>query len=71
MDKINESIPIWKKLNLTIEEAAEYSGIGEKKIREIVNQRNCQFVMKNGRKNLIKRTKFETWLENRDFRVVS
>lgn len=26
------SVPIWKKMNLTVEEASEYSGIGTSKI---------------------------------------
>mgnify|MGYP000478432097 CR=1 FL=1 len=29
------SVPIWKKMNLTVEEASEYSGIGTSKIRTI------------------------------------
>lgn len=58
---------ICEKLNLTIKEAAAYSGIGEKKIREIVRKKNCLFVIKNGSKYLIKRTKFEKWLENSAF----
>ena len=28
-------VPLWKKMNLTVEEAAEYSGIGISKIKEI------------------------------------
>ena len=31
-------VPLWKKMNLTVEEAAEYSGIGISKIKEISNQ---------------------------------
>lgn len=27
-------VPLWKKMNLTVEEAAEYSGIGVSKIKE-------------------------------------
>ena len=33
-----ETIPIWEKRNLTLEEAAEYFGIGVSKIRELSNQ---------------------------------
>jgi hypothetical protein len=28
-------VPIWEKSNLTVEEAAEYSGIGRNKLREL------------------------------------
>ena len=31
------SVPIWKKMNLTVEEASEYSGIGASKIKELSN----------------------------------
>ena len=48
-------VPLWKKMNLTVEEAAEYSGIGVSKIKEISNQKNCPFVLWNGTKRLIKR----------------
>lgn len=60
-------VQICDKLNLTIKEAAAYSGIGEKKLREMVRKNNCQFVMRNGSKYLIKRVKFEKWLENTIF----
>lgn len=48
-------VPLWKKMNLTVEEAAEYSGIGVSKIKEISNQKNCPFVLWNGTKRLIKK----------------
>lgn len=32
-------VPLWKKMNLTVEEAAEYSGIGVSKIKEISSQK--------------------------------
>ena len=32
-------VPLWKKMNLTVEEAAEYSGLGVSKIKEISNQK--------------------------------
>ena len=57
------SVPLWKKMNLTVEEAAEYSGIGVSKIKETSNQKNCPFVLWNGTKRLIKRKQFEDYLE--------
>ncbi len=56
-------IPIWEKLNLTIEEAAAYSNIGINKIREISNKDNCPFVLWVGNKRLIKRRKFDEFVE--------
>ena len=59
-----ETIPIWEKRNLTLEEAAEYIGIGVSKIRELSNQEGCEFVLWIGTKRLIKRTKLEQYLDN-------
>lgn len=56
-------MPIWEKLNLTVEEASEYSNIGVNKIREISNDDNCPFVLWIGNKRLIKRRKFDEYLE--------
>lgn len=57
-------IPVWEKMNLTIEEAVAYSGIGENSIRDIVKQ-EVPFVLKIGNKKLIKRKKFEEWISDR------
>mgnify|MGYP004661073083 FL=1 len=59
-----ETIPIWEKRNLTLEEAAEYFGIGVSKIRELSNQEDCEFVLWIGTKRLIKRTKLEQYLDD-------
>lgn len=56
-------IPVWEKLNLTIEEAAAYSNIGINKIREISNKDNCPFVLWVGNKRLIKRREFDEFVE--------
>ena len=47
-------IPIWKKSNLTVEEAAAYCGIGSRKLREMSDSEFCPFVLWNGSKRLIK-----------------
>lgn len=57
-------VPIWEKSNLTLEEAAAYSGIGINKIREITNEKNCDFVLFVGNKRLIKRRKFDAYIEH-------
>ena len=59
----NKQIPIWEKLNLTIEEAAEYSNIGICKMQELAKEPMCPFVLYVGRKKLIKRKEFEKYLE--------
>lgn len=57
-----QNIPIWEKLTLTIDEAAEYSNIGICKLNEITKQPNCSFVLYVGRKKLIKRKEFEKYI---------
>ena len=49
-----KEVPIWEKANLTLEEAAAYSGIGTGKLREITNEEGCNFVLWVGTKRLIK-----------------
>ena len=58
-----KEVPIWEKNNLTVEEAAVYSGIGINKIRELSNRRNCNFVLWVGNKRLIKRRLFDRYIE--------
>ena len=45
-----KDVPIWEKSNLTLEEAAAYSGIGINKLREITNEDKCKFVLWVGNK---------------------
>ena len=60
--KTTNDIPIWEKSNLTLEEAAAYFNIGQNKLRELTNDRNCGFVIWVGTKRLIKRLKLEEYL---------
>lgn len=55
-------IPIWEKQNLTVEEAAVYSNIGENKLRALIQNRNCEFVLHVGNKSLIKRKQFDDFI---------
>lgn len=57
-------VPIWMKSNLTLEEAAAYSGIGINKLREITNQEKCNFVLWVGTKRLLKRKLLDKYLES-------
>ena len=58
-----EKIPVWEKSNLTIEEAAAYSGIGQNKLRQLTDDERCEFVLWIGTKRLIKRKKFDEYIE--------
>lgn len=60
-------VPIWEKVTLTIDEAAEYSNIGINRINDMLNNPSCPFVLFVGRgKRLVKRREFEKYLEKTD-----
>ena len=59
-----KEVPIWEKSNLTLEEAAAYSGIGVNKLRELTNEREYKFVLWNGNKRLIKRKELDKFTES-------
>lgn len=63
---MKREVPIWEKSNLTLEEAAAYFNIGINKLREMTRAKSCDFVIHNGSKLLIKRLKFEEYLESVD-----
>lgn len=60
--KDREKVKIPEKLNLTIEEAAEYSNIGTKRLRELCAMPGCRFILRVGTKTLIKRNEFEKYI---------
>ena len=59
----SRQVPIWQKSNLTLEEAAAYSGIGVNKLRSMTDSDECKFVLWNGTKRLIKRRKLDEYLD--------
>lgn len=65
MEIYKKSVPIWEKYMLTVDEAVQYFGIGEKKIRMLIAENTntdfC-FTVQIGNKSLINRHKFEDFL---------
>lgn len=58
-------VPIWEKYMLTVDEAVQYFGIGEKKIRMLISENadsDYCFTVQVGNKSLINRRKFEEFL---------
>ena len=60
---VRETVPIAQKRLLTLEEAAEYTGIGINKLRDMSNDEHCDFVLWNGARRMLKRTKLEAYLD--------
>ena len=60
-----KKVPLWEKYTLTLSEASEYFNIGEKKMRKLVAENmDSGFVIQNGVKVLIKRKRFEAFLDD-------
>lgn len=59
---LREATPISQKCALTIEEAADYSNIGQNKISELLKNPRCAFVLYVGKKKLVKRKEFEDFI---------
>ena len=62
--KKSDEIPVWKRDNLTIEEAAAYTGVGMTKLRELSDADSCDFVLWVGTKRLLKREKLDPFLDS-------
>lgn len=60
-----ETVPIYRKLTLTIREAAEYSNIGINKIDALLKEPNCPFVLYVGTRKLVKRAEFEEFIRQK------
>ena len=64
MEEKHAPVPVWRKYSLSIEEAAEYSGIGEKRLRNIAQTHlNDDFILEIGSHIRFKRRLFEEFLD--------
>ena len=65
-DKKMEIVPIWEKHLLSINEAAQYFNVGQKKLRNIAKDDllygNGEFTIANGNRILFKREEFMKYL---------
>lgn len=55
-------VPLWMKSTLTLEEANAYSGISIKKLVDLSNQPDCDFIIWVGKKRLFKRKRLEEFI---------
>ena len=58
-----ETVPVWVKPYLTIDEAPAYTGIGRDKLYEMTSQEKCSFVLWVGNRRMIKRRVFDEYIE--------
>ena len=64
MGEVGRHVPVWKKYSLSIQEAAEYYGIGEKRLRQIIaDHPGAEFIIEIGSHIRIKRGLFEKYLD--------
>jgi excisionase family DNA binding protein len=58
-------IPVWEKYVLTIKEASAYFGIGEHKLRSLIDENGQEdFILRTGRYTRIKRKAFEQYIDD-------
>ncbi len=64
MNHTERTIPVWKKYSLNVSEAAEYYGIGEKRLRQIAGENEgADFILEVGSHIRFKRKLFEDYLD--------
>lgn len=69
LDQSNDTVkqvevPLESKPLLTLKEASQYTGIGINKLREMSNERSCNYVLFVGRKRMFKREGLLKFLED-------
>ena len=63
-ESYRKTIPVWKKYSLNVSEAAEYYGIGEKRLRQIAGENEgADFILEVGSHIRFKRKLFEDYLD--------
>lgn len=57
-------IPVWEKYTLTIDEAAAYFRVGDKKLRALARENpDADYILMNGNRVQIKRKLFEKFID--------
>lgn len=61
---VDYEIPIWRKYTLSVQEAAKYFRIGDKKMRRIIDENpGANYILWNGTRPQIKRKLFEQYVD--------
>ena len=65
LTEIND-IPIWRKYTLSVQEAAQYFRIGDKKLRRLIDEDpTADYILWNGSRPQIKRKVFERFVDEK------
>jgi len=69
MSEVNQNtlqIPWWDKYTLSVQEASEYFGLSDKKIRKIIDEHETDnFILWNGTRPRIKKKLFEKFVDEK------
>lgn len=61
---VDYEIPIWRKYTLSVQEAAKYFRIGDKKMRRLIEENpGANYILWNGTRPQIKRKLFEQYVD--------
>lgn len=63
MNDEKNSVPVWEKTLLTVEEASKYTGIGTGKLYQLAEADMADCVIWVGKKKLFKRKKLEQFFD--------
>lgn len=60
------SIPIWLKYTLTVQETSKYFRIGDRKLRNLIDENpHADYILWNGNRPQIKRKIFEKYVDEK------
>ena len=60
----SSEVRLWHRQNLSVQETCAYTGLGRETIYSLIKQEDCNFALRVGRRTMIKRVRFEKYLEN-------
>lgn len=61
-DEKHELVPVWRKYAMTLEEANAYTGVSRNVLTKIIENPECDFVLRIGTKRLVKREKLVEYI---------
>lgn len=62
---MKETVPVWEKYTLTVEEAAAYFNIGEGRLRTLINEnQEAKYILWKSTRPNIKRKLFENYIDS-------